>query len=137
MSLIRINTRPSRRDLRLFSILWLIFLGLAGFLLWQNGAPRIAGAVWCAAVVVSGAGLIHPPVVRVVYLAAVFAAFPIGFVVSHVILAAVYYLVLTPVGLIMRMLRHDPLNRKFDAGQKTFWKTREESKSPESYFRQH
>ena len=42
------------------------------------------------------------------------AAEPIGLALSHVILGAVFYIVFTPVGLVMRLLGKDPLHRRFD-----------------------
>jgi hypothetical protein len=39
--------------------------------------------------------------------------FPIGWTISHVLMAD-YYLVVTPIGLIMRALKRDPMQRAFD-----------------------
>lgn len=137
MSLLRLNTTPSCRDLRVFSALWLLFLGVAGVMAWRRGATEIAEALWAVAAAGGATGLIFPGAMRYVYLASVYAAFPIGWAMSHLILGAVYYLVLTPMGLIMRLLRHDPLARRFDPHAKTYWRKREAAREPESYFRQH
>ncbi len=42
---------------------------------------------------------------RAVFVGMSYLAWPIGFVVSHVILALVYYLVFTPIGLVDADLR--------------------------------
>ena len=65
-----------------------------------------------------------------------YATYPVGFVISHVVLALVYFLVLTPIGLTMRLFGHDPLSRKFDPGARSYWKPRHETKPTESYFNQ-
>ena len=88
-------------------------------------------------VVVGVAGWIRPHGVRLVYLGACYAAAPVGFVVSHLLLAAIYFLVLTPVGLLLRLARKDPLERRFDPQRSTYWAPRESARPPESYFRQH
>jgi hypothetical protein len=137
MSLLRLNTTPTPRDLRLFSALWLLFLAGLGALAWRGDLPGLAVTLWCAGAVGGAAGLLFPPAMRLVYLGSVYAAFPIGFVVSHLALGAVYYLVLTPTGLIMRLLRHDPLERRFEARKKSYWKKRSPSRPAASYFRQH
>lgn len=137
MGLLRINRHPSVRDLRLFAVLWLLFAGFAGFLAWRQGATGLAAALWVAAGGIGAAGLLRPPAVRGVYLGAVYAVFPIGFVVSHLILGLVYFLVITPVGLCARLCRYDPLERRFDRARKTYWIAREPSRPPSSYFRQH
>jgi hypothetical protein len=71
-----------------------------------------------------------------VYLGLSYATYPIGFAVSHVILVLVYCVVLTPIGLTMRLFGYDPLARRFDAGAKTYWTPRNKAKTVESYFKQ-
>lgn len=137
MALIRVNRHPAPRDLRVFAALWLLFLGGAALLARQRGADGWALGLGLAAAGVGLTGLVRPPAVRWVYLAAVYAAFPIGFVVSHVILGAVFYLVITPIGLGLRLARRDPLDRRPDPARRSYWTEREGPRPPASYFRQH
>ena len=137
MSLVRINKHPSNSALRLFATFCLLFGGAAGFALWRQGAESAAAFFWAATAVAGGAGLAVPQSVRLVYLGASYAAFPIGFVVSHVILAIVYFLVITPVGLCMRIARRDPLERRFDPENKSYWRPKGPSRPAGDYFRQH
>jgi ABC-type uncharacterized transport system permease subunit len=81
-------------------------------------------------------GMASRSFLRVVYLGLSYATYPIGYAVSHVVLVVVYYLVLTPIGLAMRLFGYDPLAGRFDAGAKTYWTPRENPKSVESYFKQ-
>ena len=136
MSLIRINPRPSAAQLRVFAVLWLIFAGVLGAVAWRRGATGLAEALWAAGAAVAVPGLVAPRLVRLVYLGAVYASLPIGLVVSGVLLAAVYFLVLTPIGLIMRLFGHDPLARRFEPGGATYWKPRGATRPAASYFRQ-
>jgi hypothetical protein len=64
------------------------------------------------------------------------AVFPIGWVVSHTVFAAVYFLVITPIGLALRAAGHDPMERKWNPQSATYWKPREEPPAPSRYFRQ-
>ncbi len=61
---------------------------------------------------------------------------PIGLVISYVILAATYYLVLTPIGLVLRLFGYDPMHRRFDREAKTYWVPREEDANTDRVFRQ-
>jgi hypothetical protein len=137
MSLIRLNLNPSARDLRVFSVLWLVFLGGFGAIAWHRGATNAALVWWLVAVAVAVPGMILPRLVRLVYLAATYAAWPVGYVVSTVILAAFYFLVLLPVGVIMRGLGRDPLDRRFDPKRTSYWEARGPAPSASSYFRQY
>lgn len=138
MSIVEINRNPSPRQLRQFGFVWMGFLTLFGFLAWWRfEAPIVAWSLWVGAVVVPALGWIVPAVMRVVFLALSYAAWPIGYVVSHIVLAVVYYLVLTPIGLIARSVGYDPMERRFEADSETYWVPREETTSRAArYFRQ-
>jgi len=71
-----------------------------------------------------------------VYVAWTYAALPIGWTISHVILASVFYLLVTPIGLLMRLSGRDPMHRKIDPSAKTYWMERKNVTDPARYFRQ-
>ena len=60
----------------------------------------------------------------------------IGIVVSNVILAAVYYIAITPVGLLLRIFGKDPMQRRIDPFAQTYWQDAEKNTPAERYFRQ-
>jgi Saxitoxin biosynthesis operon protein SxtJ len=136
MPLIRINKNPSGRQLAVFGVAWLVFLGLAGWASWSRGRHAPAEVLLAAAVAVPLAGLASPALLRWVYLALSYATFPIGYVVSYVVLAIVYYLALAPIGLTMRLFRHDPLSRRLEPGAKSYWKARGPARAVQEYFNQ-
>jgi hypothetical protein len=136
MSLIRINRNPSGRQLAVFALAWLVFAAAAGAVLWHHGHLAAAASVWELAAAVPIIGVISRRLLRLIYLGLCYAAYPVGFVVSHVAVALVYYLALTPIGLTMRLLRYDPLKRAFDRSAQTYWVRRGEKKPVENYFRQ-
>jgi hypothetical protein len=138
MSLIRINHHPSTRQLRVFAGAWLVCFGVLAVILRARGHPYAAIAVGGVAIGIPSVGLAAMPVLRVAYLGLSYATFPIGWVISHAILAAIYYFVFTPVGLLLRLLDYDPLERRIDRAASTYWKRRDERRSSvDRYFRQH
>ena len=74
---------------------------------------------------------------RRAYVVWMMAGAPIGWALSHVLLATIYYLVLTPVGLIMRIVGYDPMHRKFDSTTATYWIKHEPVQDVGRYFRQY
>jgi len=89
------------------------------------------------AVAVPAVGWFSPRFLRLVFVGMSYAAFPVGFVVSHVVLAVVFYGVLTPIGLIMRIFGYDSMKRRFDADTDSYWVERDPSGTePTRYFRQ-
>jgi hypothetical protein len=71
------------------------------------------------------------------YIGWMYLAFPIGWTVSHVLLAVTYYLVLTPIGLIMRAVGRDPMRRRLDPEAKSYWIEHRPDRDPSRYFRQY
>ena len=137
MALIEINKNPSRRDLIVFGLLFLLFAGVIGAgLYFRRGAHEAGRIVWFAGAAITALYFAIPPLRRLLYLGWIYATFPIGFVVSHVILAAVFYLVVTPIGLLMRLVGNDPMHRRWDRAAKTYWVEHDPHRNPARYFRQ-
>lgn len=137
MSLIRIHHHPTRIQLGTFGVCWLLFVGGGGFLMRAKGAsPAMVTLVWTIAVIIPAIGWFFPRFMRLVYLGMAYLTFPIGFVMSHLILGTVYYLVITPLGWLLRALGRDPLQRGFDANAGSYWLQRETPADPKRYFRQ-
>jgi hypothetical protein len=138
MSLIRIQRDLSRRQLALFGAAWMAFFGVVGWMVFRStGLGWAATACWALAVVVPAVGWIVPAFMRIVYLGMAYAAFPIGMLVSVALLAVVYYLVLTPTGLLLRLWGRDAMGRRFDREAPTYWRPAEETDDPARYFQQY
>jgi len=102
---------PTRRDLRSYGILMAVVLGGISGLLWYRG---VAGVwPWTAGVAAAflALGLIWPAPLKPVWAAWMLAVRVLGFVNTHLLLGLVFYLVFTPMGLVMRLVRRDPLER--------------------------
>jgi hypothetical protein len=138
VAVIEVNRNPSHRELNLFGFIWLGFFLLVAVGLWLKLHSSVVSIALAAiAVVVPVVGWAVPSFMRVVYVGLSYLAWPIGFVVSHVLLGAVYYLLVTPIGLIMRTVGYDPMHRRFDPEAPSYWVERDGGeRDPHSYFRQ-
>jgi hypothetical protein len=137
MAMIEIDRHPSPRALRQFAGLFLVVFGVVGLLVFRRaGAVEVAAAIWGLAVLVGVVGLRFPSAIRWLYVGMIYLAFPLGWVVSHVVLALVFYLLVTPIGLALRLPRRDPLRRRFDRDAATYWTGRRAVDSMDRYFRQ-
>jgi hypothetical protein len=137
MALLTINRHPSATELRWFGLLnglfFVVFGGMVSFWSGWAKAPFLVfagvGVAFC--VVYYGVR----PLRRPMYLGWMHAVHPIGWVVTHVTLCLVYFAVLTPIGLFMRVIGRDPLALPFDRKAETYWTPRERATS-KRYFRQ-
>lgn len=135
--MIELNRNPSVRDLKWFGLLLLAFFGLlAAMALWRFEAPETARILLAVGAALSAVYYTVPPLRRWIFLAWMFAAFPIGWTISHVLLFVVYFGVLTPVGLVLRAVGKDPLERAFDRDAPSYWIARPRVDDPRRYFRQ-
>ena len=87
MSIVRVNRHPSRRELNQFGFIWLGFMAFFGAIAWfKLQSPTAATTLWVLSLVVPAIGWAWPAFMRAVFVGMSFAAWPIGFVVSHVLL---------------------------------------------------
>jgi hypothetical protein len=80
--------------------------------------------------------LVWPSGNRPLFVAMSLVSYPIGFVVSHLALAVLFFGILTPVGLLFRLLGRDPLARRFEPDQSSYWVELPKITSKEDYFKQ-
>jgi hypothetical protein len=138
MALVEVNWNPDRRQLRLFGVGAVVILTIVAVLLhWLRGLPAPSAltlsAIGFAIFLVS---LAAPKLTRVIYVGLTAATLPIGIVISFVLMAAFYYLLLTPVGLFFRLMGRDALCRKFDRSATTYWVPRRPPETSDRYFHQ-
>ncbi len=136
MSLIRINRNLSRRQLAVFGVAWLVFFAAMGFIVHGRGGATTAVVLWAVAAVVPAIGWARPNFMRAVYLGMIYITFPIGFVVSYLMLIAIYYLMITPLGLVMRVFGYDPMSRRLDPVARSYWVARHPPATIDRYFHQ-
>jgi hypothetical protein len=137
-AMIQIHNNPTRGQLRLFAALWFpLFLLVAGTVARNAGAPReVVWGVWIAGGTVSVLGVLVPRTIWFVFVGLSYAVLPVGLVVSTVVLAGVYYLVVTPIALLRRGQGHDAMQRRLDREAKSYWQNLPEPGDPSSYFQQ-
>jgi hypothetical protein len=129
---------PSRKVLRQFAGIWLVLvLGIAAQNHFLKSRPMTALVCALVALVVGLPGLIHPPLVRWVYSGSMLLAFPIGWCVSNLILAVLYFGVITPIGLLRRWLGHDELGLRPAPDSQSYWAPKPNPRDVSSYFRQY
>ena len=137
MSLLRVNRQPSPRQLLVFALAWLVVLGGAGWGQWRQHRVLAAELCWALAVLMPMAGAGWREGLRLLYVGLSYATFPIGYLVSSLVLTLLYYGALTPLGLLLRVCGHDPLQRRPGPSATSYWRRRSGPRRPESYFRQH
>ena len=128
---------PSPRTLRQFAGLCLVVFG--GLAIWTavQGNNAAATRVFAAlALGIGPVGLLAPRLIRPVFVAWMVVAFPIGWTVSRVLLALVFYGLFTPLGLIFRMMGRDRLRLRRQPHRATYWTAKTQPTQMRDYLRQ-
>ncbi|HEY6204728.1 MAG TPA: SxtJ family membrane protein [Chthoniobacterales bacterium] len=105
-----------------------ILLGLLFLLRHRSGLPfLLIGALLIIL------GVVTPK--RLKYFHAVWIAFSllIGWIMSRVILTLVFFLVVTPIGLLQRLVSRPGVDLRFRTGASSYWQSREKSFAPADY----
>jgi len=144
--LIRINTSPSARTLRQFGVLALLVFGSLATVAWTQHAIfglHLGAARQLTVLVLALIGLfslscsvIYPLGNRALFVALQRLTYPIGVVVSYLLLAVLFFVVLGPTALLLKLVRRRPITLGFDAAAATYWTGVRRRSSKDSYFRQ-
>jgi pimeloyl-ACP methyl ester carboxylesterase len=89
--------------LRQFAWLWLVFF--TGAAAWQYAVrhrPLVAAIVLLLAFTIGPLGIARPMAVRAVFVGWMFLVFPIGWLVSHLVVALMFYALFTPLAAVFR-----------------------------------
>lgn len=134
--MIALDWHPSERRLRQFGVVLLTGSGLIGLAIWrftgQSVGSLVVGALGVVLFIVA---LVAPRAVRPVYRVWLVAAMPVGWVVSETLLRVIFYGVLTPIGLLFRLIGRDALRLRRDPVS-SYWHPRKQPDDVASYFRQ-
>ena len=104
---------------------------------WADEMWAVAGTVWALGALGAALAWMWPAAGRLGYIGWVCAAYPIGWSISHLLLAIIYYLVIMPIGLAMRLVGYDPLRRAFDGAATSYWIEHKPVEDVDRYFRQY
>lgn len=127
------HLKVNSQELRKFGITFFVVLGLIAGLLWWKGKPgflNFGGEGYLyfggAAVLFLLLGLALPKVLTPFFKVWMGLAFTLGWIMTRVILTILFFLVFTPIGLILKIMGKDILDLKYDKSPKSYWIKREE-----------
>ncbi|MBM3972958.1 MAG: hypothetical protein FJ301_02515 [Planctomycetes bacterium] len=145
----KLQLQPDRRMLRQFAWAALVLLpAVAWFLARRHDLPTpwalaIGGLGVLVAIAQIGAfcvsealgALLEKAITKPVFQGLMVVAFPIGLVVSTVLIAAIFYVVITPIGLVFRIIGRDAMGKRFDKSAPSYWHVRGAPRPTTSYFK--
>ncbi len=144
--LAQLNLQPTTKQLRQFGFIAVVaFAVLGGVVHWKGGlfgfdfgesTPAVTYAFWVAGGLSALLSFVWPKANRPLYTILSLVAFPIGWVVSHAVLAFLFFGILTPLALLFRLIGRDSLERSWETNRKSYWVDMRPPRDNRDYFRQ-
>jgi hypothetical protein len=120
------NIKGNKSEWKKFGITMGIILSVIGFfLLWKKNNNYNYILFLAAAFFITG--LILPSILRPVYKVWMAIAVVMNFIMTRVIMAVIFYLIVTPIGLIASLTGKKFLDVKIDKSAKSYWIVREKT----------
>ena len=117
------NIKSEKRDLRKFGItIGVILLIIAGFLFWKEKESfqilLTFGVTLCIL------GIAIPFILKPIYWVWMIFATILGWIMTRVILSLLFYAIITPIGLILRVFGKQFLELRWDKSKESYWNFR-------------
>jgi hypothetical protein len=134
---LREDAQPiSDRLLRQFAALCVLVFGGLSLINLIGRHRSTTAAIFAVLAAVGIAGLVRPRAIRSTFFLTMTVTKPIGWGISQVLLAAIFYLVFTPLAVVFRMTGRDPLCRARKTESSTYWRTRTQPSDVRDYLYQ-
>jgi hypothetical protein len=128
---------PTSAELRWFGVLVPTALAAIGaVLLWRLDSRVAASIPWSIGLAVGLCFLSLPRLRLPLYRSWMRATRPLGALISHLMLAVIFYLVITPLAVVLRLFGRDALALRSDAASPSYWSARARDDDLGRYFRQ-
>ncbi|MCG8591234.1 MAG: SxtJ family membrane protein [Proteobacteria bacterium] len=144
--MVAFDFNPDRDTLRQFGWIALVGFGFVAAIAWFEvlifafglGTWRVPVAATFAGLGVLAAffGLVYPPANRPIFVGLSLITFPIGFVLSYVLLGAFFFGMIAPVAIFFRLTGRDPMARGFDPDAESYWSDSRPARAGGRYFKQ-
>ena len=117
------NIKSEKSDLRKFGItIGVILLIIAGFLFWKEKESfqilLTFGITFCIL------GIAIPIILKPIYWVWMIFATILGWIMTRVILSLLFYIIITPIGLILRFFGKQFLELRWDKSKESYWNYR-------------
>lgn len=117
------NIKGDKKELKKFGLTFAVVFIILGSLFWWRGKNYYFYCFIFSSVFLI-TSLLLPLLLKPIYKLWMTLALVLGYVMTRVILSVLFYFILTPVGLIARLLGNQFLDLKIDKSKESYWNYR-------------
>ncbi len=123
-----------KKELRNFAILLGIVLFILAGLNWWRTHTSMAVVLTVIAIASEACAWLRPTLIKPIFIVLTTIAKGIGWFNTRVLLCLVFYGMLAPVGIVMRIFRKDLIDQKIDSTGLSYWRERTEKKFDRNHY---
>jgi hypothetical protein len=128
---------PTDRVLRQFATMWVVFFAaIAARQEFHHHRRLLAIALAILSLTIGPLGMVWPRIIKPIFVGWMGLAYPIGWVVSRVVLGVIFYGLFTPMAWVFRLIGRDALVLKPQPHAATYWCTKPGADDQAQYLRQ-
>lgn len=125
------NIKSTKKELRSFSI---IFFLVSFVIAWYSGSQAVYFLILAGGFAL--AAIFTPKFIVPLHKVWMGVGIILGAIVSRIILILVFFLVVTPIGILAKLFGKDFLKLKLDKPRLSYWEYREKQEAKEDYLKQ-
>ncbi len=134
----KVTARPTDGRLREFAAVAICIMVAITLVQFLRGQQAIAAVCFILAVSLALVSWRFPRVLAPVFTLSLLLTFPLAWLLSHILLAILFFGLITPLAIVFRLCGRDVLDRRSRKDQATsYWQPRSPAKSVRRYFRQY
>ncbi len=115
-----------KKQIRTFGLGLAVILSLFALLNFYKGHLTTASVLSVLGVISVTLALLCPTLLKPVYIVFMKIAHVLGWVNTRILLGIIFYIIMTPIGVIMKVFGKDLLDRKIEPARKSYWIINEE-----------
>lgn len=124
------NLDLSSKSIRHFSLLISAVAVVAAILMvWKGSVKTNSFYLIGFAIIFAIVGSLLPAIIRPIYKVWMGFAFSLGWIMTRILLSLIFYIIITPIGLILRLMGKDFLNIRAHKQVDSYWIKRSEQKT--------
>ena len=131
----QISSSATIKQIRQFGLLVGIVLVAAGsWQLYRQIYPIVRIVLWSIGGFLFAGGLLWPQILKPLYVLWMLLAHMLSWVNTRIILGVIFYLIFTPIALVMRIAQRDGLQKKINKNASSYWTQRTAPENIKEHF---
>ncbi len=131
----QISSSATIKQIRQFGLLvGIVLVAVGSWQLYRQTYPIVRIILWSIGGFLFAGGLLWPQILKPLYVFWMLLAHMLSWVNTRIILGVIFYLIFTPIALVMRIAQRDGLQKKINKNTSSYWTQRTAPENIKEHF---